>query len=132
VTEMNLNTIVHWLLGYLCYCLNFSSIFFIFEKGAKDDKNLRLFKFSHYISKSGTKRRTQFVCKIGHLERKWFLCKKLILDSCTKTIFSLNGQLYRQTDGISMGSLLGPTFANLRLYIALNSFCHFFYLWKRE
>jgi hypothetical protein len=29
--------------------------------------------------------------------------KKLILDSCTKTIFSLNGQLYRQTDGVSNG-----------------------------
>ena len=39
--------------------------------------------------------------------------KTLILDSCTKTIFSLNGQLYRQTDGVSMGSSLGPTLANI-------------------
>ena len=39
--------------------------------------------------------------------------KKLILDSCTKTSFSLNGQLYRQTDGVSMGSSLGPTLANI-------------------
>ena len=36
-----------------------------------------------------------------------------MLDSCTKTIFSLNGQLYRQTDGVSMGSPLGPTLANI-------------------
>jgi hypothetical protein len=36
-----------------------------------------------------------------------------MLDSCTKTIFSLNGQLYRQTDGVSMGLPLGPTLANI-------------------
>ena len=39
--------------------------------------------------------------------------KKLILDSCTKTIFSLNGHLYKQIDGVSMGSPLGPTLANI-------------------
>ena len=39
--------------------------------------------------------------------------KKLILYSCTKTIFSLNGQLYRQTDGVSMGSPRDPTLANI-------------------
>ena len=39
--------------------------------------------------------------------------KKLILDSCTKTIFSLNGKLYKQIDGVSMGSPLGPTLANI-------------------
>ena len=39
--------------------------------------------------------------------------KKLILDSCTKTIFSLNGEYYKQTDGVSMGSPLGPTLTNI-------------------
>ena len=39
--------------------------------------------------------------------------KKLILDSCTKTVFSLNGQLYKQIDGVSMGSPLSPTLANI-------------------
>ena len=39
--------------------------------------------------------------------------KKLILDSCTKTIFSLNGHLYKQIDGVSMGSPFGPTLANI-------------------
>jgi hypothetical protein len=39
--------------------------------------------------------------------------KKLILDSSTKTIFSLNGVYYKQTDGVSMGSPLGPTLANI-------------------
>ena len=39
--------------------------------------------------------------------------KHLILDSCTKTIFSLNGKLYKQIDGVSMGSPLGPTLANI-------------------
>ena len=39
--------------------------------------------------------------------------KKLLLDSCTKTPFSLNDQLYRQIDGVSMGSPLGPTLADI-------------------
>ena len=39
--------------------------------------------------------------------------KKLILDSCTKTVFSLNEEYYKQTDSVSMGSLLGPTLANI-------------------
>ena len=39
--------------------------------------------------------------------------KKLLLDSCTKTSFSINDQLYRQIDGISMGSPLGPTLADI-------------------
>ena len=39
--------------------------------------------------------------------------KKLILDSCTKTIFSSNGKLYKQIDGVSMGLPLGPSFANI-------------------
>ena len=38
---------------------------------------------------------------------------KLILDSCTRTIFSLNGHLYKQIDGVSMVSPLGPTLANI-------------------
>ena len=41
--------------------------------------------------------------------------KKLILDSCTKTIFSCNGILYEQLDGVSMGSSLGPVLANIIL-----------------
>ena len=39
--------------------------------------------------------------------------KKLILDSCRKTIFSFNGKLYKQVDGVSMGSSLGPVLANI-------------------
>ena len=41
--------------------------------------------------------------------------KKLILDSCTKTIFSCNGTLYEQLDGVSMSSSLGPVLANIIL-----------------
>ena len=33
--------------------------------------------------------------------------KKLLLDSCTKTPFSINGELYKQIDGVAMGSPLG-------------------------
>ena len=40
--------------------------------------------------------------------------KKLILDSCTKTAFSFNNQLFGQTDGVSMGSPR-PVLANIIL-----------------
>ena len=39
--------------------------------------------------------------------------KKLILDCCTKTTFSFNDKLYEQTDGVCMGSSLGPVLANI-------------------
>ena len=39
--------------------------------------------------------------------------KKLILDSCTKTIFSFNDILYKQIDGVAMGSILGPLLSNI-------------------
>ena len=39
--------------------------------------------------------------------------KKLILDTCTKTAFSLNNKLYQQKDVVSMGSSLGPVLANI-------------------
>ena len=39
--------------------------------------------------------------------------KKLLSDSCTKTPFLCNGSLYQQTDGVLMGSSLGPVLANI-------------------
>ena len=39
--------------------------------------------------------------------------KKLLKDCCTETPFSFNGELYHQIDGVSMGSPLGPTLANI-------------------
>ena len=39
--------------------------------------------------------------------------KKLILDSCRKTIFSYNGNYFKQIDGVSMGSSLGPVLSNI-------------------
>ena len=39
--------------------------------------------------------------------------KKLLKDCCTKTPFSFNGALYHQIDGVSIGSPLGPTLANI-------------------
>ena len=38
--------------------------------------------------------------------------KKLLLDSCTKTTFSFDNLLYKQCDGVSMGSSLEPVLAN--------------------
>ena len=39
--------------------------------------------------------------------------KKLIKDSCSKTAFMFNGKIYKQIDGVSMGSSLGPVLANV-------------------
>ena len=39
--------------------------------------------------------------------------RKLLKDTCTKTVFSSNNQLYKQNDGVSMGSPLGPILANI-------------------
>ena len=41
--------------------------------------------------------------------------KKLLLDSCTKTVFSFDNVLYEQCDGASMGSSLGSVLANIIL-----------------
>ena len=41
--------------------------------------------------------------------------KKRILDSGTKTAFSINNQIFEQTNGVSMGSALRPLFANIIL-----------------
>ena len=47
----------------------------------------------------------------------WQLFKKLLLDACTKTafFFFFHKKFYEQTDGVSMGSLLGPLMANVRM-----------------
>ena len=39
--------------------------------------------------------------------------KKLILDCCRKTIFSYNGNYFKQIDGVAMGSNLGPVLSNI-------------------
>ena len=39
--------------------------------------------------------------------------KKLLLDACTKTQFFINGNLYKQIGGVSTGSPLSPTLANI-------------------
>ena len=39
--------------------------------------------------------------------------KKLIKDTCSKTAFMLDGVIYEQTDGVSMGASLGPVLANI-------------------
>ena len=39
--------------------------------------------------------------------------KKLLIDCCIKITFSFNNELYQQVLGVSMGSPLGPTLANI-------------------
>ena len=39
--------------------------------------------------------------------------KKLIIGVYTKTVFSFNSKFYKQIDGVSMGSQLGPILANI-------------------
>ena len=56
-----------------------------------------------------------FKDKIVQTTKKKRTLKKLILDSCTKTTLSFKNQLYKQIDGVSMGSSLGPILANIIL-----------------
>ena len=37
----------------------------------------------------------------------------MIKDSCTKTAFSFHGKIYKQIDGVSMGSSIWPVLANV-------------------
>ena len=39
--------------------------------------------------------------------------KKLLKDACSKTAFTFNDKIYKQIDGVSMGSPLGPLLANI-------------------
>ena len=41
--------------------------------------------------------------------------EKLLIDSCTKTAFSFDNILFKQIDGVSMGSCLAPVLANIIL-----------------
>ena len=41
------------------------------------------------------------------------ITKKLNIDSCTKIEISFNSKIYKQIDGISMGSPLGPVLVNI-------------------
>ena len=43
----------------------------------------------------------------------WSSPQKLIKDTCSKTAFMLDGIIYEQTDGVSMGASLGPVLANI-------------------
>ena len=39
--------------------------------------------------------------------------KKLLKDACSKTAFTFNDKIYKQIDGVSMGSPLGPLIVNI-------------------
>ena len=51
--------------------------------------------------------------KVIHTTLKKRTMKKLFIDVCTKTAFSFNNKIYKQIDGVSMGSSLGPVLANI-------------------
>ena len=53
--------------------------------------------------------------KLIATQLKKLTLKKLIKDTCSKTVFSTNDILYQQIDGVSMCSSLGPLLANIIL-----------------
>ena len=54
-----------------------------------------------------------YINKIISTNLKKHSMKKLLLDTCTKTAFTLNGVIYEQRDGACMGYSLGPLLANV-------------------
>ena len=47
--------------------------------------------------------------------------RKLILDTCTETVFSCNNKLFKQTDGVSMGGSLAAECADEVLTVFKNT-----------
>ena len=39
--------------------------------------------------------------------------KKLLKEACSKTAFTFNDKIYKQIDGVSIGSPLGPFIVNI-------------------
>ena len=54
-----------------------------------------------------------YIDKVFSTNLKKRSIKKLVLDTCTKTAFTFNGDIYEQKDGVCMGSSLGPLLANV-------------------
>ena len=46
--------------------------------------------------------------RVIHTRLRKRTMKKIIIDSCTKALFSFNNKIYKQIDGVSMGASLGP------------------------
>ena len=77
--------------------------------------NMCLLMSNHYSLMFSSKRQSmlyshEYVMTILSVQiSKGVHSKKLILDTCTKTAFSFNNNIiYKQKDGVSMGSSLGP------------------------
>ena len=56
--------------------------------------------------------------------------KKLLLDAYQKTAFFFNGKIYKQTDGVSVGSSLGPVLANIIMIVKWKWKVKLLNLWK--
>ena len=54
-----------------------------------------------------------YIDKVFSTNLKKRSMKKFVLDTCTKTAFTVNGVIYEQKDGVWMGSSLGPLLANV-------------------
>ena len=51
--------------------------------------------------------------KVIHTTLRKRTLKKLIIGSCTKTVFTFNSKIYKEIDGVLMWSPLDPVFANI-------------------
>ena len=53
--------------------------------------------------------------KVIHTTLRKHTMKKLIIEFCIKTAFSFNNKIYKQMDGVSMGSPFGRVLANITM-----------------
>ena len=51
--------------------------------------------------------------KVIHITLRKRTLKKLIIGSCTKTVFTFDSKIYKQIDGVLMWSPLDPVFGNI-------------------
>ncbi|XP_066932663.1 uncharacterized protein [Clytia hemisphaerica] len=98
------NTRLNTLQSYLCKLLNRGEITPEVHKEIRPE-NAKIAR-AHGLPKS-------LQTKLIKTTLKKSTLKKLILDTCQKTAFLYNNQIYEQTDGVSMGASLGPVLANI-------------------
>ena len=73
-----------------------------------------------------------YVEKVMNTTIKKNSMRKLIKDTCKKTVFAFDNEIYKQIDGVSMGSPLAPVLANIIMTELENTMIKEFILYRKN
>ena len=73
-----------------------------------------------------------YVEKVKNTTIKKNSMRKLIKDTCKKTAFVFDNEIYKQIDGVSMGSPLAPVLANIIMTELENTMIKEFILYRKN